>query len=105
MCDEKRFYKNLSSPLKNIRDLAGDGLFTAYHNEPNWHIAHRVSSFSVFKCTISLLMIVYILMPAFGPLAIRNMFPSMYDIAEQLVKKWERFGSDYVIDVPDQLTR
>lgn len=47
----------------------------------------------------------YILMPVFGPAAIRNWFPAMTDIASQLVTKWERFGSDYVIDVSDNMTR
>jgi len=45
------------------------------------------------------------LVPAFGPMAIKNMFPGMYDIAEQLTKKWERFGGDVVIDVADNMTR
>ena len=47
----------------------------------------------------------HILVPAFGPMAIKNMFPGMYDIAEQLTKKWERFGGDVVIDVADNMTR
>jgi len=84
---EKGFKKKLNPPLICIRDLTGDGLFTAYNEEPNWLTAHRI------------------LMPAFGPMAIRNMFPSMYDIAKQQVEKWERFGSDFVIDVVDNMTR
>ena len=55
--------------------------------------------------TLILIDIFYILIPAFGPIAIRNMFPDMYDIAEQLTKKWERFGSGFVIDVSDNMTR
>lgn len=31
-----------------------------------------------------------ILMPAFGTAAIREMFDDMYDIASQLILKWER---------------
>lgn len=87
LCDEERFDKKLSMPLQNIRSFAGDGLFTAHTVEPNWATAHRI------------------LMPAFGPAAIREMYTPMLDIAEQMVLRWERFGSDEVIDVSDQMTR
>jgi hypothetical protein len=53
--------------------LANDGLFTAYHGERGWGIAHRI------------------LMPAFGPLRIRDMFEDMSDVAQQLCFKW--YGS------------
>ncbi|KAJ3032219.1 hypothetical protein HDV00_007954 [Rhizophlyctis rosea] len=86
-CNEKNFAKDLSRPLVEIRHLAGDGLFTAYNDEPNWKLAHKI------------------LIPAFGPANIRAMFPDMYDIASQLVLKWERFGSEYDIDVPHDFTR
>ena len=52
LCDETRFDKRLSGALlQNVRDFAGDGLFTAWTEEPNWGKAHRI------------------LMPAFGPAA------------------------------------
>lgn len=57
VCDEERFAKSVSAGLKQIRNGTHDGLFTAhYPGEENWAIAHRV------------------LVPAFGPLAIRGMF-------------------------------
>src|SRR6266700_5827925 len=87
LCDEKRFDKKVHTALENIRAFAGDGLFTAYTPEPNWTKAH------------------HILMPAFGPAAIRDMFESMLDIAEQMMERWERFGADAVINVPDNMTR
>ncbi len=87
ICDETRFEKNVHSTLKNIRDFTGDGLFTAFSEEPNWAIAHRI------------------LMPAFGPAALREMFPAMVDIADQLMKKWERIGSQVKLDVVDNMTR
>lgn len=34
-----------------------------------------------------------ILMPVFGPSAIRDMFDDMADIASQLLLKWERYPS------------
>ena len=36
ICDETRFDKRVHATLKNIRDFAGDGLFTARTDEPNW---------------------------------------------------------------------
>ena len=87
LCDESRFGKKVHASLTQIRDFAGDGLFTAQTEEPNWETAHRI------------------LMPAFGPLPIREMFPEMLDVADQLLLRWERFGEDAVIDVADNMTR
>lgn len=87
VCDEKRFDKRISGALKNIRDFAGDGLFTARTDEPNWAVAHRL------------------LMPAFGPIGIRGMFDRMLDIADQMLVRWERFGPANVIEVTEDMTR
>lgn len=87
LCDESRFQKALHPPLKELRGLGGDALFTAYTDEPNWEKAHRL------------------LMPAFGPVGVRGMFDRMLDIAEQMFVRWERFGPDAVIDVADNMTR
>lgn len=88
VADEERFSKIVSAALKEVRNGAHDGLFTAYGpEEKNWGIAHRV------------------LLPAFGPLAIRGMFDEMHDIAAQLVMKWARHGPDHVIQVTDDFTR
>ena len=37
--DDKCFKKEPTGGLKEVRNLAGDGLFTAYLEEPNWGIA------------------------------------------------------------------
>lgn len=87
LCDESRFNKRVHKALTEIRAFAGDGLFTAHGDEPNWAKAHRI------------------LMPAFGPIGIRGMFDKMLDIAEQMFLRWERFGSHAVIDVADNMTR
>jgi cytochrome P450 / NADPH-cytochrome P450 reductase len=87
LCDERRFDKTLHRSLRQVRDFAGDGLFTAWTDEPNWGAAHRI------------------LMPAFGPAALRTMFDGMVDIAEQLLIKWERQGPAHRIDVADNTTR
>jgi cytochrome P450 len=66
----------------NVSWLIVLGLFTAHGDEANWALAHRI------------------LMPAFGPLSIRNMLPGMIDIASQLVAKVRIF---YPYDPPDDV--
>ncbi|CAI6257368.1 unnamed protein product [Periconia digitata] len=88
VADESRFKKIVAAALGQVRNGTHDGLFTAYGpEEKNWGIAHRV------------------LLPALGPLAIRNMFNEMHDIASQLVMKWARQGSDTRIHVTNDFTR
>ncbi|KAI3319402.1 cytochrome P450 [Xylariaceae sp. AK1471] len=85
--DESRFQKSPTGPLVELRALLGDGLFTAHGHEENWGKAHRT------------------LMPVFGPLAIRNMFPEMQDLISQLVLKMDRMGPDNEIIPSDDFTR
>lgn len=87
ICDEKRFTKKVSGALNEMRNAIEDGLFTAHFGEHNWEIAHRT------------------LVPAFGPLSIRDMFDEMHDIASQLIVKWARFGPLQKINVTDDFTR
>jgi cytochrome P450 / NADPH-cytochrome P450 reductase len=86
LSDEKRFDKAVKGSLRRVRAIAGDGLFTAYTNEPNWSKAHNI------------------LMQPFGNRAMQSYHPSMVDIAEQLVKKWERLNADEEIDVVHDMT-
>lgn len=44
-------------------------------------------------------------MPAFGPIAIKDMFDEMHDIASQLIAKWARMGGDQAINLTDDTTR
>src|ERR1700692_4821103 len=37
LSDETRFDKKVWAPLGRVRTFAGDGLFTAQTDEPNWH--------------------------------------------------------------------
>lgn len=87
LCDETRFDKFVHGPLRHIRDFAGDGLFTADTQAPNWGKAHRI------------------LMPAFGPTAMKGTFDAMVDVADQMLTKWARLGPGVELDVPDQMTR
>ncbi len=86
LCDEKRFDKAVRGPLRRIRAIAGDGLFTADTREPNWSKAHNI------------------LITPFGNRAMQSYHPMMVDIAEQLVKKWERLNGDEEIDVVHDMT-
>ena len=44
-------------------------------------------------------------MTSFGPMAIRDMFPSMLDITSQMILKLERMGPSHVFDASDIFTR
>lgn len=87
LCDQKRFHKAIHPSLEAIRTFAGNGLFTSYYDEPEWGQAHRI------------------LMPAFNPAALREMYEGMTDIAEQLMFKWARTRSDDPVDIPGDCTR
>jgi cytochrome P450/NADPH-cytochrome P450 reductase len=86
LCDEKRFRKTIKPPLSLLRAVAGDGLFTAHGDEPNWGKAHRI------------------LTPAFGQRARRAYFDAMHEVAGQLVSSWSsRHGEP--LEVADDMTR
>src|SRR5258706_4353474 len=86
LSDEKRFDKAVRGPLRRVRAVAGDGLFTADTSEPNWSKAHNI------------------LLRPFGTRAMQSYHRSMVDIADQLVKKWERLNGDEEIDVVHDMT-
>ncbi len=86
LSDETRFRKMPAGPIIGLRPLAGDALFTAYTDEPNWGKAHRI------------------LMPAFSQRAMRGYFDMILDVTEQLVEKWtQRPGRDLLVS--DDMTR
>ncbi len=86
LSDEKRFGKVVRGPLRRVRAIGGDGLFTADTTEPNWSKAHNI------------------LLQPFGGRAMQSYHASMVDIADQLVKKWERLNADEEIDVVHDMT-
>lgn len=88
LADPKRFRKLVGPPLSFLRDLAGDGLFTAHSHEPNWHCAHRI------------------LVPAFGQRAMRGYFDLMRPVADQLIDKWlQASKADQSVQVTEDMTR
>ena len=86
LSDETRFRKMPGPGLRVVRKFAGDGLFTAFGDEPNWGKAHRI------------------LLPAFSQRAMRGYFDLIVEVCDQLVAKWERLaGTD--VQVADDMTR
>lgn len=85
VCDEQHWEKVLDGPLPRIREFAGDGLFTAYGHEDNWHRAHRI------------------LTPGFSASAMDRYFPAMLEIADDLLAHWRRAPGP--VDVVGDMTR
>ena len=85
--DDTRFDKALSVGLVALRAFAGDGLFTARTDEPNWGKAHRI------------------LLPAFSQEAMQAYHPQMLDLAGQLVLKLARLNPGEPVDVAEEMTR
>jgi cytochrome P450 / NADPH-cytochrome P450 reductase len=86
-CDDQRFDKVAAEDGTAIRLLAGDGLFTAWTQEPNWRKAHSI------------------LLPNFSREAMKGYLSDMHDLAEQLVLKWARLNADDDVDVASDMTR
>ncbi|MES2056341.1 MAG: cytochrome P450 [Pseudomonadota bacterium] len=86
LCDETRFRKMPGPGLRVVRKFAGDGLFTAFSEEPNWGKAHRI------------------LLPAFSQRAMRGYYDMMLEVADQMVAKWTRLSGTDVL-VADDMTR
>ena len=42
ICDQKRFCKEPTGPLLEARNGVQDAMFTAFKDEENWGIAHRI---------------------------------------------------------------
>ena len=87
LCDDSRFAKNLTESLARVRPLAGDGLFTAYHGEPNWQKAHDV------------------LLPGFSYAGLRNYHAAMLDINCQLISRWDDHAGHRPVDVSGDLQK
>ena len=86
VCDETRFTKHVGPALEALRAIGGDGLFTAYNDEPSWHRAHEV------------------LLPAFASSSMRTYHPAMLTAARRLVEHWDRQAGSPV-DVAGDMTR
>lgn len=88
LSDESRFCKHVGPDIEALRLLGGDGLFTAYNDEPNWQKAHDV------------------LMPAFSQQAMRRYHAVMFDVADELTDRWDAHAArGETVDVSADATR
>ncbi|CQD05489.1 cytochrome P450 [Mycolicibacterium conceptionense] len=86
--DEARFCKHVGPDIDALRIVGGDGLFTAYNDEPNWHKAHTL------------------LLPAFSQAAMRRYHGVMFDVADELTDRWDRRAElGATVDVSADTTR
>ncbi|MGN9761968.1 bifunctional cytochrome P450/NADPH--P450 reductase [Streptomyces sp. SD31] len=87
LADESRFRKNVHPDLVILRGIGGDGLFTAFNDEPNWRKAHDI------------------LMPAFSLGAMRGYHATMLKVARELIGKWDQAAGTEPVDVAGDMTR
>ncbi|WP_055532318.1 cytochrome P450 [Streptomyces graminilatus] len=88
LADESRFAKHVGPGIANLRPIAGDGLFTAYNEEPNWQLAHDV------------------LAPGFSREAMAGYHPMMLSVADRLTDHWDReLAAGRSVDVPGDMTK
>ena len=86
--DETLWRKHVGPLIDKMRVTLGDGLFTAYNDEPNWRKAHNI------------------LMPAFTKTAMKNYHDNMTDTVKELIEAWNIHSANQSwIDVPDQANR
>ncbi|MGU3291847.1 cytochrome P450 [Williamsia sp. M5A3_1d] len=87
LCDETRFGKALPPAVEALRDYAGDGLFTAHSDEPNWQLAHEL------------------LVPAFTKSAMQSYHPIMLETARELFEYWRPRIGDGPVDISRDMTK
>lgn len=88
LADEQRFTKAVGPALKFVREFAGDGLFTAFNDEPNWSTAHEI------------------LAPAFALSSMRTYHAPMLRVAQRLLTAWDRKAADgEPVQVAEDTTR
>lgn len=85
--DESRFGKHIGLGLKHLRSVAGDGLFTAHDNEPNWQLAHDI------------------LQPGFTLEAMRGYHSTMVEVAGELLDSWDAKVGGAPVDVAADMTK
>jgi cytochrome P450 len=88
LSDDTRFAKHVGLPLRALRRIVGDALFTAENDEPNWQLAHDI------------------LAPAFTREAMRGYHPIMLEVARELLARWDAAAEHAQrVDVTADMTR
>jgi cytochrome P450 len=86
--DEAIWEKHVGPALQKLRPLTGDGLFTAYNDEPNWRKAHNI------------------VMPAFTKAAMESYHLSMVATVRELADVWaDRAATGAWTDIPADANR
>ncbi|GGG01485.1 cytochrome P450 [Rhodococcoides trifolii] len=85
--NEEKWAKFLGVPVRDLRSVAGDGMFTAHNSEPNWATAHAI------------------LAPAFTQAAMRDYHDPMVQTAGELVDYWRKQGEGTWLDVPSDMNK
>lgn len=80
--DEKVWTRLLGVPLRDLRSVAGDGLFTAHNSEPSWEAAHAI------------------LAPAFTQSSMRRYHDSMIAKTALCIEYWTAAGPEAWLDIP-----
>lgn len=87
LSDESRFTKHVGLGIENLRNIGGDGLFTAYNTEPNWRLAHDI------------------LQPAFSANAMRGYHTIMLEAARELIASWDVHVDGPPVEVTTDMTK
>ncbi|MGE2871983.1 hypothetical protein ACQGFJ_32295 [Rhodococcus sp. 3.70] len=69
--NEALWAKSVGLPIRKLRAVAEDGLFTAFNSEPNWQKAHNI------------------LNAGFSQTALRKYHPSMLRALDGLTSSWD----------------
>lgn len=84
--DETRFRKYVAGPIVEIRAAVHDALFTAFHHEEAWGVAHRIIA------------------PRLSPQVMAGSFDEMRDVTAELIGRWKDFGARR-FELVEQLNR
>ncbi len=87
LCDEKRFRKYVGGPIVEIRYAVHDSLFTAFHDEASWGIAHRIIA------------------PQLTPAAVASHFDDLIRCTDELFTKWRGLDPETPFRALDDLNR
>ena len=84
--DDNLWSKFLGVPIRDLRSVAGDGLFTAHNSEPNWAKAHAI------------------LAPSFTASSMRGYHATMRACADELIEHWAGRAGEW-IDIPNDTNK
>ncbi|HET8682677.1 MAG TPA: cytochrome P450 [Micromonosporaceae bacterium] len=88
LCDEDKFEKAQTPGHAALRRRGGDGIFTAYNDEPAWRLAHDL------------------LLPAFSRASMQRYHHTMTAVLDELIEVWGSAADrGQWVDIPTSMTR